>query len=376
MKIRSAEADRAIADLVAWNGRWLASLGPTHEMRASRIAAIYQARDSVSYAAYAWLFDGAAGNGGFIVEQGYCSYTVSRSIATMTNREREHLRIVDLLLSVSDGGFDQLRAARAALVWADGRANLEHWSAGPRVTWHHVDRPIDQFLKSNVMSVDQVVSWVQQTVAYYDALPNLPPAYRQVIDEAKAMGSPAGSGAWLRPDQLAGTAFDDLGPHRLHIGSLPDGTPLTYSGDGSMVTIAPPGAGKTQCNVFPNLLTLARAGRGAGHLGRHLRAHRRHGGPRNVGPVYRFSPLEPENSHRYNPLTFVRSEPDYIWEDSRLLAEMMIVPSATTDPFWENEARTVVTAAIAYVVLLQPPERAADARGARHAVRRAGVGPR
>ena len=373
MKIRSAEADRAIADLAAWNGRWLASLGPTHEMRASRIAATYQARDSVSYASYAWLFDGAAGNGGFIVEQGYCSYTVSRSIATMTNREREHLRIVDLLLSVSDGGFDQLWAARAALVWADGRANLEHWSAGPRVTWHHVDRPIDQFLKSNVMSVDQVVSWVQQTVAYYDALPNLPPAYRQVIDEAKAMVSPAGSGAWLRPDQLAGTAFDDLGPHQLHLGSFPDGAALTYSGDGSIMTIAPPGAGKTQCNVIPNLLTWqgpAVVLDISGDIYEHTAAWR----AANVGPVYRFSPLEPENSHGYNPLTFVRSNPDYIWEDARLLAEMMIVPSSTTDPFWENEARTVLTAAIAYGLLRQRRRPAADARAARHPVRRGGVG--
>jgi type IV secretion system protein VirD4 len=30
---------------------------------------------------------------------------------------------------------------------------------------------------------------------------------------------------------------------------------LSYSGEGSMVTIAPPGSGKTQCNAFPNLLT-------------------------------------------------------------------------------------------------------------------------
>jgi type IV secretion system protein VirD4 len=74
-----------------------------------------------------------------------------------------------------------------------------------------------------------------------------------------------------------------------------------------------------------------------------------------VGPVYKFNPLEPEDSHKYNPLTFVRQEPDYIWEDSRLLAEMMIVPSGAADPFWENEARTVLTAAIAHVCYSNPP---------------------
>jgi type IV secretion system protein VirD4 len=76
----------------------------------------------------------------------------------------------------------------------------------------------------------------------------------------------------------------------------------------------------------------------------------------NVGPVFKFSPLEPDDSHKYNPLTFVRGEPDYIWEDSRLLAEMMIVPSISSDPFWENEARTALTAAIAYVCHANAPE--------------------
>jgi type IV secretion system protein VirD4 len=76
-----------------------------------------------------------------------------------------------------------------------------------------------------------------------------------------------------------------------------------------------------------------------------------------VGPVYKFSPLEPEDSHKFNPLTFVRKEPDFIWEDSRLLAEMMIVPSGAGDPFWENEARTILTAAIAYVCYTNPAEK-------------------
>ena len=121
------------------------------------------------------------------------------------------------------------------------------------------------------------------------------------------------------------------------------------------MTIAPPGSGKTQCNVFPNLLTWTGPAIVldiSGDIFEHTAAWRE----ANVGPVYKFSPLEPEDSHKYNPLTFVRREPDYIWEDSRLLAEMMIVPALSSDPFWENEARTVLTAAIAYVCYTKPPE--------------------
>jgi type IV secretion system protein VirD4 len=122
-----------------------------------------------------------------------------------------------------------------------------------------------------------------------------------------------------------------------------------------VVTIAPPGSGKTQCNVFPNLLTWpgpAVVLDISGDIYEHTAAWRE----KHIGPVYKFSPLEPEASHKYNPLTFVRSEPDFIWEDSRLLAEMMIVPSLSSDPFWENEARTVLTAAIAHACYSNPPE--------------------
>ena len=122
-----------------------------------------------------------------------------------------------------------------------------------------------------------------------------------------------------------------------------------------MITIAPPGSGKTQCNVFPNLLSWAGPAVVldiSGDIFENTSKWR----SENVGPVYKFSPLEPESSHCYNPLTFVRREPDYIWEDSRLLAEMMIVPSSSADPFWENEARTALTAAIAYICYSNPPE--------------------
>jgi type IV secretion system protein VirD4 len=67
--------------------------------------------------------------------------------------------------------------------------------------------------------------------------------------------------------------------------------------------------------------------------------------------VYKFSPLDPATSHGFNPLTEVRADPDYLWEDARFLADMMIIPSRAKDPFWETRARDVLTAAIARVCL-------------------------
>ena len=122
-----------------------------------------------------------------------------------------------------------------------------------------------------------------------------------------------------------------------------------------MITIAPPRSGKTQCHVFPNLLTWTGPAVVldiSGDIYETTSKWR----AENVGPVWKFSPLEPDASHCYNPLTFVRGHPDYIWEDAKLLAEMMIVPSNTSEAFWDNEARTVLTAAIAHVCYSNPPE--------------------
>jgi type IV secretion system protein VirD4 len=128
------------------------------------------------------------------------------------------------------------------------------------------------------------------------------------------------------------------------------GTWWYYDGEGSLITVAPPGSGKTQSQVFPNLLMW----KGAavvldvkGEIYQQTSKWRRE----NVGPVYKFSPLDPATSHGYNPLAEVRADPEYLWEDARFLADMMIVPSGAKDPFWENRARDVLTAAIARVCL-------------------------
>jgi type IV secretion system protein VirD4 len=97
------------------------------------------------------------------------------------------------------------------------------------------------------------------------------------------------------------------------------GTWWYYDGEGSLITVAPPGSGKTQSQVFPNLLMW----KGAavvldvkGEIYEQTSAWRR----QNVGPVYKFSPLDPATSHGFNPLAEVRADPDYLWEDARFLS--------------------------------------------------------
>jgi type IV secretion system protein VirD4 len=333
---------------------WLASLGRDHAQRGNSINAMFEDRRATITVMALFSLDMKGRilySDTSLVGQAHVSFVVSRNLAGMDNREREYLRIMELLNSAAGGTNTWYQAQRIALVSGDskGMRTEVQWVGSSRF-----NGDFEKSISAAYGSVDLTVNAIQQHIAYLDGLPDLPPAYRAIVEEAKGRISPAGGGAWLKPAELARTVFAPSGPYPLYIGTFPDGAMLSYSGDGSMVTIAPPGSGKTQCNVFPNLLTWGGPAIVldiSGDLYEHTAAWR----AAHVGPVYKFSPLDPEDSHKYNPLTFVRQEPDFIWEDSRLLAEMMIVPSGAADPFWENEARTVLTAAIAYVCYSNPP---------------------
>ena len=279
---------------------------------------------------------------------------VSRNLAGMDNRERTYLRVATLLNSAADGSDQMFRAWQTALVWGDGKGTSDYFD-GKNLPNEYVTNGTEALVRQAQLTVEQTISAMQQYAASAGER-KLPPTYRAILDELQErMTSPTSSSSWLTSQQIDSSPFRTQSDYILTIGRLTDGTSVAYSGEGSMVTIAPPGSGKTQCNVYPNLLSWGGPAVVldiSGDIYEHTAGWRM----QNVGPVFKFNPLDPENSHHFNPLTSVRRDPDFLWQDARLLAEMMIVPSSASDPFWENEARTVLTAAIAYVCYFNPPE--------------------
>jgi type IV secretion system protein VirD4 len=343
----------------------LARLGPTHTERMRAIDAMFEQQTATMSATYCawWERRQDPGEAGQDAQgkqkparrvQARVLFTVNRNLAGMDNRERTYLRVAESLNSAANGSERAFKAWRTALIWGDGKGVPDSF------TWYDLSQgddsqPIAAAIRQEHMSVEQTLSNMQTYASQSLSRSDLNPDYRSIMSELSEAIAPTGASSWLKSSDLGASPYAKHSEYPLHIGSLPDGTALTYSGEGSMVTIAPPGSGKTQCNVFPNLLSWqgpAVVLDISGDIFEHTAAWR----AENVGPVFKFSPLEPEDSHKYNPLTFVRREPDFLWEDSRLLAEMMIVPAMSSDPFWENEARTVLTAAIAYVCYSNPPE--------------------
>lgn len=310
----------------------LAKLGGTPEERSAKIDE---------------LFDTKTENISFALPELGAEAQVLRALSAMPAREREPLRIAYHLYNLGMQHLNNFDIARFGLVYADGKGFLVGQSK-------RYGQPAAEYLQ-------QIQGEYNPEACINIVLDNLMSALRKNPDDPtlkKLRSRVHGDGGDLEPDV----------PLKALAKGTPNGSAVVlgrddkdveklwcYDGEGSMITVAPPGSGKTQCHVFPNLLAWHGPAvildvKGEIYVGTSKWRQK------NVGPVYKFSPLDPAKSHCYNPLSLVRAEPDYLWEDSRFLADMMIVPSNASDPFWESKARDVLTAAISHVCYSGDPD--------------------
>jgi type IV secretion system protein VirD4 len=296
----------------------------------------------------------------------------SRSLAAMTAREREALRAAFHLANIGEfgGQTEKTKAiynnhnfflSRVPLVFGDGKASIlgepscsikvvTETEDGRSHDWKGI--ATEDAMKGYLQqaNVESAISHVLDHVhAVSERLPNNP-----IVKKLTERLMGGGTQSLSYSEGLASATEAESVPALILGDSEDTGKLFRFDGEGSAITVAPPGSGKTQCHVFPTLLTWKGPAvildvKGEIYEGTSKwRAE-------NVGPVYKFSPLDPKNSHRYNPLSLVRSDPDYLWEDARFLADMMMVPSGAKDPFWENRARDILTAAIARACLTDDP---------------------
>lgn len=165
----------------------------------------------------------------------------------------------------------------------------------------------------------------------------------------RQIGASISSGAtWFASSDIANSSYQLEPGKGLFLGQLEDGGWLHYDGEGSLFTIAPPGAGKTQCQVMPNLILY---GGPAIVLDVKGECYEQTAGyrSREYGRVLRFAPDDWDHSAHYNPLDFVRKDTRYLASDARKLADMLIVPKATSDPYWEQRGRDVLAALVGFV---------------------------
>ena len=136
------------------------------------------------------------------------------------------------------------------------------------------------------------------------------------------------------------------------------GRPVYFTGNESLFSIGPPGCGKTECQVLPNLLSY----RGSalvldvkGELWDKTAAWRQ----ANVGPVFRFAPTDPSGrSHRFNPFDFISEKPEQAATDCEVFSFQVVAPNANHhDPYWENRGRDFLWA-MAMIIAMRSKGRA------------------
>lgn len=166
------------------------------------------------------------------------------------------------------------------------------------------------------------------------------------------------SASWATPDhiQQGQRPFKEFEHgHDLLLGfmRLDDGIlPIGFSGNESLVTIAQPGAGKTQCHILPNLLSYE------GSLVvldpklelLELSAGYRHRFGNRVLILNLADDGTP--THRFNVMEFVDTRPDFIWGSVIELAEFLIPESkGDSSPIFRNKAAELFAVCLGGTIL-------------------------
>jgi type IV secretion system protein VirD4 len=317
------------AEIAANSKAELERLGATVDARTSRIDQMFTQRSE------SLLFDLKSKT----PQKQFFTAKMTRSIAAMAVRERETLRTLYQLFNsgfVTDKNFYW---ARLALIYGDGKAQLLEG----QVTTAALKALTGMTSES---AVSLVLDWAGRAAT---AHPDHPVA-KQIAERM------FGGGAASLSSSTAFVAAEGTRPPVLVLGLADDtGALVTYGGEGAAFTVAPPRSGKSVSQVIPTLLSW----NGPAvvlDIKSEIYDETSKWRSEHVGPVYRFAPLDPANSHRYNPLLAVRSDPEFIWEDARFLADMMMVPTEAKDPFWQDSARDLLTAAIARACASDDPQ--------------------
>jgi type IV secretion system protein VirD4 len=322
--------------------------------RAAREKAITEAFDSSDYT---FRLHGENRNKPYMMR-----FVLLRNIKTLKRQDLESLRFAYVGYNRGLVSEEKFYTYRITAIYEDGKTDpSEIEYIGLLAFWHkrktrgEIERArgaVQGFARENCTE-----NLHQQTLAEIQALAMKYPQDEFYADMLRRFleGS-----RWLGVGDIRKSAFAEPEvptPYSQQLGML-DGTNvmLRYSGDGSILTIAPPGSGKTTCNVVPNLLRWPGAAVLLDVKGEIYDLTSRHRS--TIGPVIKFSPLDPEKSQCYNPLAFVRRESFYVWEDASNAANMMLVPGQGGDKnkFFEDSARDILTAIIADLAFWNRPE--------------------
>ena len=274
---------------------------------------------------------------------------IRRTLRDLSDPERGIVRLADMLVVTRQITQAQAREIVVPIVWNNGSCLMDspgHESAAKRTG---LKEGLTMLLGGHFGDV-ATSSELVQTALRKSLSPgsSLAEEDRHVLEAYLFAGS-----RWLTP---ADAHLPNPSSSALMLGTF-EGTQqeFLYDRRESLITIAPPGAGKSQAHVLRNLLHLRAPAIVLdikGEAFRHTARWRRE----NVGPLFAFAPTMPGVSMHYNPLDAVSDDRTTAWDDARRLADLLVVPGQKGDPYFETRARDLLTVAILDVALNEPQE--------------------
>lgn len=298
-------------------------------------------------------------------------FDVLRGLRLMTPLDREMLRAVLHLYNSDYLSDEDYKYFLGTILAADGQGSIQNYREKiSSLDVKEKEMPLAQLKTDSSRAfyvIQNELGW-RHNEALSDVL--------QVVDELvgkfptdptvkKVYDMIHHGGKWLASADIPGSNYENLNnsKYALHLGTLEDGTPLSFSQDGSLITVGGAGTGKTQCLVIPNLLNWAGPSivldvkpelweKTAGYRAK------------TFGPVYKLD-FTNEASQKFNPFEFISDDPQQVFADSLFFANLIIPPSVNAggnQKFWEDSARNVIQACL--IALITERTEAIKASGA------------
>lgn len=279
-------------------------------------------------------------------------FDISRPIISLTEQERQLLRAAVQMAADHHYTAAQWNRFLALLVWNGGKGLVTPLTNAARVP--ELLSLLRELVTRFVPDHQTFLAEAGRDAAIVIQKPTPHP----VIAQALSTGA-----RWMSAADIASSCFTTKkSPSSLMIGRLEEAGrkfDIYYDGHESLITIGGPGTGKSQAQVITNLLRYPGSAIVLDVKGELYKATAEYRA-RRFGPVYRFAPTDPSGtSAKYNPLEFVRTDPDGAADDINIFAYQAIPQNPKlNDPYWENKGRDFLWAfAMMVCIKLKGPDR-------------------
>ncbi len=284
------------------------------------------------------------------IEQAFEAVSFQRSLRDLSDAERATLRLSEMLFALGELTPRERLQIRVPVVWNQGQClmtGMEELASADRLDAFR--EAVSTLFRGHLGESRTATERLQE--ALRKAL--LPGSRTSPADRAVLERYLFGGARWLTPEAGAMVLAPNLPPRpsALRLGVL-QGTQeeLVFDRNESLITIGPPGTGKSQ-TLMRNLLTMdggALVVDIKGELYDTTAEWRR----RNIGDVYRFAPADLANSMLFNPLDAVRPDVEDAYEDAQKLVNLIMVPEdAKGKDFWDKSGLDLLRNVILDVAL-------------------------